>query len=228
MLHVVIAEAEVELIPEEIAGHPAIRKEASRRRKKLEAMLLDASLHHAAMRTLSEGERRGRPDIAHYTLLALLESPLNKLGKLRCYLHTRNDEVIFINPETRLPRACRRFRGLIEKLLMEGRITAGEVTLLEVKRMSVAQLVRSLNSGHVALLSEDGSSAEVWELGDRLANSRNPCVIIGGFPKDGFRHSYSFADERIAIFPAPLAAWSVAAEVVGSYRRCMANAQAQP
>jgi rRNA small subunit pseudouridine methyltransferase Nep1 len=228
MLHVVIAEAEVELVPAKIARHPVIKKEAARRRKKPEAMLLDSSVHHAAMRSLTDGKRRGRPDIAHYTLLALLESPLNKQGMLRCYLHTRNDEVIFINPETRLPRACQRFRGLMEKLFAEGKITSGEVMLLEMKRMGIAQLVRNIGSEHVVLLSEDGREAEPWELAAKLVSKRNPCVIIGGFPSGGFRGDYSFAHERISIFPSPLAAWSVAAEVVSSYRRCIADAKTQP
>lgn len=227
MLHVVIAEAEVELVPGSIAGHPAVRREAQRRKKKPTEMLLDSSVHHAAMRSLSDGNRRGRPDIAHYTLLALLESPLNKLGMLRCYLHTRNNEVVFINPETRLPRACQRFRGLMEKLFAERKITAGSTTLLEMKNMSVAEHVGSLRSEHAVLLSEDGRRLEVWELAEELAGKREPCVIIGGFPSGGFKGDYSFA-ERVSIFPSPLAAWSVAAEVVSHYRRCIADAEAQP
>ncbi len=228
MLHVVIAEAEVELVPASIARHPVIRKEAQRRRKRATQMLLDSSLHHAAMHSLSDSSRRGRPDIAHYTLLTLLESPLNKQGMLRCYLHTRNDEVVFINPETRLPRACQRFRGLMEKLFAERKIASGDTMLLEMKDMSVAELVGSFDSEYIVLLSEEGQGIEAWELASKLVGKHNPCVIIGGFPSGGFRGDYSFVHERVAVFPSPLAAWSVAAEVVSHYRRCIADAKTQP
>jgi len=224
---VVIAEAEVELIPKSIARHPVIRREARRRRRRAEQMLLDSSLHHTAMRSLSEASRRGRPDIAHYTLLTLLESPLNRLGRLRCYLHTRNDEVVFIHPETRLPRACRRFRGLMEKLFAERRIESDNAVLLELKQMSLPQLVEQLSPERVVLLSEAERRLEVWELARELALAESACVIIGGFPHGDYRGDYPFA-ERVSIFPEPLAAWSVASEVVSHYRRCIAAGEAKP
>jgi rRNA small subunit pseudouridine methyltransferase Nep1 len=225
MLHVVVAEAEVELVPKSIARHPVIRREARKRRRRATQMLLDSSLHHAAMRSLSEGSRRGRPDIAHYTLLALLESPLNRLRRLRCYLHTRNDEVVFIHPETRLPRACRRFRGLMEKLFAERRITSESEVLLEMKQMSLHQLVEQLAPRRVVLLSEGGRRLEAWELASKLATVKSACVIIGGFPHGDYRGEYPFA-ERVSIFSEPLAAWSVAAELVSHYRRCIAAEEA--
>ncbi|WP_457555589.1 16S rRNA methyltransferase [Candidatus Pyrohabitans sp.] len=226
MLHVVIAEAEVEPVPASIAGHPVIRREARRRRRRATQMLLDASRHHAAMRSLSNAARRGRPDIAHYTLLVLLESPLNRQGLLRCYLHTRNDEVVFINPETRLPRACERFRGLMEKLFAERRIAAGDKTLLELRRMSLLQLVEQLSPKRVVLLSERGRRMESWELAEELSRHGEACILIGGFPHGDFKGEYPF--ERVSIFQEPLAAWSAASEVVSQYRRCIENAQAQP
>ncbi|MEO2151558.1 MAG: 16S rRNA methyltransferase, partial [Thermococcus sp.] len=86
MLHLVIADSELELVPESIADHPAVVNYARRRGKKPEEVILEGSYHHAALRKLEDGERRGRPDIVHICLLNALESIANKEGKLRVYV----------------------------------------------------------------------------------------------------------------------------------------------
>jgi len=64
-----------------------------------------------------------RPDLVHQTLLALLDSPLNKFGKLQVYMVTRQHQhLIEINPNTRIPRTFKRFSGLMAQLLTKGRI----------------------------------------------------------------------------------------------------------
>ena len=49
-------------------------------------------------------------------LLMLLDSPLNKAGKLQVYIHTAKNVLIEINPQTRIPRVYNRFAGLMGKL----------------------------------------------------------------------------------------------------------------
>lgn len=58
-----------------------------------------------------------RPDITHQCLLALLDSPLNKAGKLLVYLRTSKNVLIEINPHIRIPRTFKRFCGLMVQLL---------------------------------------------------------------------------------------------------------------
>ena len=98
MLTLVLAEAEVELMPAELTRHPAVIAYARQRRKQPTQILLDSNYHHSAMTTLPEGRRRGRPDITHLFLLTALESIVNKKGQLNIIVHTRNDMVITINP----------------------------------------------------------------------------------------------------------------------------------
>ena len=66
-------------------------------------------------------EKRGRPDIVHFTLLEALGSPLNLEGLLKIYVHTYSGYVIDVRPEVRLPRDCNRFSGLMEQLFQEGK-----------------------------------------------------------------------------------------------------------
>jgi rRNA small subunit pseudouridine methyltransferase Nep1 len=210
MLHVVLAEAEVELIPRELWNHRAILAYAKRRGKAPGKCLLDSSLHHAAMRALPEHERRGRPDIVHLTLLCLLGSILNKEGLLRVYVHTRNDEVIYIKPETRLPRNYNRFVGLVEKLF-----EVEEDILLRMRKLGIEELIKEINPSHTIIMDEGGAPVTPSEFAEKL--QENTCIIIGAFPHGGFRKSYAFVDERLCIYEQPLDAWTIANEVTCLY-----------
>lgn len=57
-----------------------------------------------------------RPDITHQCLLMLLDSPLNRAGLLQVYIHTCNNVLIEVNPQTRIPRTFKRFAGLMGEL----------------------------------------------------------------------------------------------------------------
>lgn len=75
-----------------------------------------------------------RPDIAHQCLLTLLDSPLNKAGKLQVYVRTAKGVLIEVNPHTRIPRTYKRFAGLMVQLLhkLSIRATNGPEKLLKV------------------------------------------------------------------------------------------------
>merc|ERR550514_2003473 len=65
-----------------------------------------------------------RPDITHQCLMALLDSPLNKAGKLLIYLHTAQNVLIEVHPSLRVPRTFKRFAGLVCELLQRQKIRA--------------------------------------------------------------------------------------------------------
>ncbi|MBU0623991.1 MAG: 16S rRNA methyltransferase, partial [Candidatus Thermoplasmatota archaeon] len=111
-----LADSELELVPQEIVNERCILNNARARGKAPEKILLDASHHHPAFGKLPDSERRGRPDIVHFFLMLCIDSDLSAEGKLRVFVHTRNNDVIAVNPETRLPPHYPRFVGLIESL----------------------------------------------------------------------------------------------------------------
>ncbi|EJW03650.1 hypothetical protein EDEG_02021 [Edhazardia aedis USNM 41457] len=76
-----------------------------------------------------------RTDITHQCLLTLLDSPLNKAGKLKVFIHTTQNALIEVNPATRIPRTLSRFNGLMSQLLSKLKIRAvtGEVLLKVIK-----------------------------------------------------------------------------------------------
>lgn len=75
-----------------------------------------------------------RPDIAHQLLMTLLDSPLNKAGRLQVYMQTKQKILIEISPHIRIPRTYKRFAGLIVQLLHKMKIKAAgaSTTLMRV------------------------------------------------------------------------------------------------
>ncbi|MDD1766794.1 MAG: hypothetical protein LUQ00_02630, partial [Candidatus Methanomethyliaceae archaeon] len=98
MIVIVLAETALETAPKEIADHPSVKRLAEKKGKMPTSTLLDISYHYTAMRDLRGWDRRGRPDIPYITLLTLLESPLNKEGRLSIYMHTVGDFIISMDP----------------------------------------------------------------------------------------------------------------------------------
>lgn len=217
MLHVILAGAEVELAPEAIAGHPAVRATAKEQNRKGTEVLLDQNVHGAAIRQLPDGERRGRPDILHYCLLVLLESPLNKQGRLKVLVHTRDGELVNIRADTRLPRGEARFQGLLAKVLRDG-ASQDKAPLLWSDGVRTPQQVLAECKGPVVRLDEGGASQAPGELARRAAGG-DLTVVLGAFPSGDFAAAWkAAAPAAVSVFPQPLNAWAVAAEVVAAVR----------
>merc|ERR1719282_430031 len=77
-----------------------------------------------------------RPDITHQCLMALLDSPLNKAGKLLIYLHTSQNVLIEVHPSLRVPRTFKRFAGLAVELLQKNKIRAAQANEVLMKVIS--------------------------------------------------------------------------------------------
>jgi rRNA small subunit pseudouridine methyltransferase Nep1 len=158
MLTLVLAEAEIELMPVELCRHPAVIAYARQRGKQPTQILLDSNYHHAAMTNLPEGRRRGRPDITHLFLLTALESIVNKQGQLNILIHTRHDKVISLNPDTRIMRNYERFLGLLEQLFENHVVPDKKQPLLSLQEnMSLKHVVEEQRADRVIALSTDGT-----------------------------------------------------------------------
>ncbi|PKK86348.1 MAG: 16S rRNA methyltransferase [Thermoplasmata archaeon HGW-Thermoplasmata-1] len=227
MLTLLLAESELELIPQKLTGHPSVVAAAKRTGKKASDMLLDASLHHSALNNFPDGQRRGRPDMVHFFLVTCLESILNKHGGLRVMIHTRNDELITVNPETRIPRGYSRFAGLIEQLFKNGAVPKEE-PLMQIEKGVTAEraLARALADTTIAF-SPKAKQTRLADLFSKMATEegfadKNVCCVIGGFPSGDFHSSVdSLCDKSISIHPDMLTIWTVAAEIVVNYENAV-------
>jgi rRNA small subunit pseudouridine methyltransferase Nep1 len=219
MLTLILADAELELIPQRIWGHPAVVAYTKRRKKKAGMCLLDATYHHSAMKNLEEGDRRGRPDMVHFFLLLALDSILNQEGKLRVAVHTRNDEIIEVNPKTRLPKHYERFVGLIESLYDMGAVPSRKEPLLELTYgMPLKDYIEEIRKDERIMVM--APSGEYRKPGGIFRSKGDYIVIIGGFPEGDYRSPvYDVADEVVSIYDGMLKIWTVVSEVIADYER---------
>jgi len=221
MITIILAEAEVELMPAELCSHPAIVAHARQRGKSPRQILLDSNYHHAAMTPLPEGRRRGRPDITHLFLLTALESIANKQGQLRIVIHTRHDQIITVNPQTRIMRNYERFLGLLEQLFENHVVPNKTQPLLSLQEhVSLPTVVEQQHADRIIVLSKDGTPVVLPDYLRTLhkQNTTHLLFLIGGFPSGSFHVDItSIADEMISLYPEMLPAWTVASELLVNY-----------
>ncbi|GLT88111.1 hypothetical protein SLE2022_061500 [Rubroshorea leprosula] len=66
-----------------------------------------------------------RPDIIHQALLSILDSPVNKAGRLQSvYVRTEKGVLFEVKPHVRIPRTYKHFAGIMLHLLQKLSITA--------------------------------------------------------------------------------------------------------
>lgn len=220
MLTLIVADAELETVPEKMWSDPPLRKYAKKKGKPVREVLLDSNYMHTSIEKYFPGQssRRGRPDIIHILLLVALESILNRNGELRIFIHTRNDLCITVNSEVRLPKAYNRFSGLIESLMKNGEIVGDGKTLLKVAPQTIEETVREHGKGELVVLSPTG---EEEKMGDIIRSKEDYTVVIGGFSEGDFISDVYSLARAYSIFKEELTIWSVASELICQYERIL-------
>ncbi len=185
-------------------------------------MILDQSYHHAAILKLGRrGVGRGRPDIAHFSLLLALGSPLNMDGRLQCYVHTHDNHVITMGSEVRLPRNTDRFVSLLEQLYEESAVPPKGPTLMSLKRQSLKGLIEELSPDSVVALTTQGAPKPLGEIAEQLADRERPVIIVGGFPEGHFSKNTLRLAEADMVDRRRLEAWTIVARVMYDFERAI-------
>jgi rRNA small subunit pseudouridine methyltransferase Nep1 len=225
-LHLIIAEAGLELVPREIEAEPSIVMNAKRRKKRPNEILLDISLHYRAMKKLNKWFKRGRPDIIHVTMLLALSSLLNIANLLRLYVHTIKDIVIYVDPQTRIPRNYNRFVGLMEQLLVTGSIPPDSPKpLMWIENSSLQQLLEKIGCTTSILMHEKGIPLKPIEFAkaitDKMIKNETVCIAVGGFQHGDFEESaLRLFKNSVSLYPAPLDTWSITSMIINSIENC--------
>lgn len=224
VLTIVLAESALETVPKQLWKHPAIQRYAEQHDKIPRFTILDRSYHHQAMRLLKFNEKRGRPDITHFALLEALGSPLNKEKCLTIFVHTIDDNVISIRPETRLPRNCNRFISLIEQLFEFKQIPPDSAKpLLTLRSQNLIRLIQEIKPSFTLALSRIGKPQTIEETASRLAKERTPVVLIGGFPHGHLsRSAAKLANQTVCIDREMLETWTVVSRTIYEFERAIA------
>lgn len=214
MLTFLLAEAELELMPRELQEHPLVQARAKRRRRPPAQLLLDQAVDHKAMRELPEGERRGRPDLAHLFLLLVQDSLLNAEGRVRVLVHTRHDELIRVRPDTRIMRNQAKFYQLMEDLLRQGRVPLDAPLLTLARDVPLGEALAGLE-GTKVLLDESGEMARGADFTALARENEDVTLVMGGFPRGGYRGvTGADVDMVLRVADAPLSLWSALVPVL--------------
>ena len=217
-LSLILAESSLEMIPREIQNHSSITSHSKKLGKSPSNILLDNSWHYAAMKGIQNENKRGRPDIVHFSLLEACSIPLYFEKKLSIYIHTLNDKVIKVGDDIHLPKSFHRFAGLIEKLFYEKRIESEGKILLEMDDMSFSKLMEEINPKNVVGLSSVGKPSSYYDVAKSL--TENSCIVIGGFQKTHFSEStVSKIDQLVCIDSKSLESHVVTARILYEYEK---------
>ena len=132
-------------------------------------------------------------------LLTLLDSPINKAGKLQIYIHTARNVLIEVSPTVRIPRTFKRFAGLMVQLLhrLSIRSTTSQEKLLKVISNPITQYLPP--RCRKVTLSFDAPVVRVRDYISGLASDESICVFVGAMAKGQDDFADQFVDESISI-----------------------------
>lgn len=183
----ILAESALELIPLDLQDHPSVLSHAQKLGKHPSEILLDNSWHFAAMKGINNEIKRGRPDLVHFSILEATAIPLYLQNKIKIYIHTVDDNVIYIGENVHIPKSYHRFEGLIEKLFLEKTIQSDTDVLLEIKKKSFTELINEIKPSKIIGFSTKGKLSSFEKIRSQISN--NSCIVIGGFQKGHFSES---------------------------------------
>lgn len=220
MLCLALVEAALELIPQELLTHPSVMRSSARVGKQPQEVLLDRTYHHRAMLTLPNHLRRGRPDIIHRVLLSALDTPLNSEALLQIFVHTCNNQIIYVNPITRLPKNYERFKGLIAQLLLHGKVPKKGATLMHLENGSLSSIIKQRKPKAIIAFSKFGRFIPPKHLYKDFVLDDVILAVVGAFPRGSISPPLlNLATDVISIDKDSLTAGTVTSRLIYDYER---------
>ncbi|KAF8263202.1 Alpha/beta knot methyltransferase [Lactarius quietus] len=168
--------------------------------------LLNCDDHQGILAKTGRDIADARPDITHQCLLTLLDSPLNKAGRLQVYIHTAKGVLIEVNPHVRIPRTFKRFSGLMVQLLhrLSIRGVNGPEKLLKVIKNPITDHL-PVNT-HKITLSGDSQTLRLSRYLPTLPETHHIAVFVGAMARGKDDFADHIVDEKISISDYPLSA----------------------
>lgn len=162
-------------------------------------VLLNCDDHQGLLKKMGRDIADARPDITHQCLLTLLDSPINKAGKLQVYIQTARGVLIEINPTVRIPRTFKRFSGLMVQLLhkLSIRSVNSEERLLKVIKNPISDHLPT--KCRKVTLSFDAKVQKVQDYVETLDPEESICVFVGAMARGRDNFADEFVDEKIGV-----------------------------
>ncbi|GMH34259.1 hypothetical protein BSKO_02093 [Bryopsis sp. KO-2023] len=168
--------------------------------------LLNSDDHKTHLASKQKNIEDFRPDICHQSLLAILDSPLCKAGKVKTiFVHTTANVLIKIDAQTKLPRTFRRFSGLLVQLLHKFSIrsTNGPGKLLQCVRGPVTDHFPA-EAQVIGLSRAADHELKCHELAEELEDDRPIVFVVGALAHGHVKVDY--LDKEVCVSEFPLSA----------------------
>ncbi|CAN1139859.1 Ribosomal RNA small subunit methyltransferase NEP1 [Linum perenne] len=152
-----------------------------------------------------------RPDIVYQALLSILDSPLNKAGRLKAvYVKTEKGVLFEVNPHVRIPRTYKRFAGIMLQLLQKLSISAmgKREKLLRVIKNPVTQYL-PVNSRKIGFSYSSDKLVQMSKYVETVGSDDDLVFVVGAMAHGKIDCDY--IEDFIAISGYPMsAAWCIA------------------
>lgn len=203
-------------------------------KKSGEFQLLNSDEHSHLISKAGGSPMDYRPDILHHSLLALIDSPLNKAGKLQVYVQTTKGVLIYVNPKIRLPRTYKRFAGLMGnhkpvQVLHTRKIKAAdsaEVLMKVVKNPVTAHLPpgafkigTSAESELVDIFEYVKDPSFAFTTTDSNLPTKTPVFFVGACAHGHPARELDFLDTHVSISAYHLSAAACLARITAAFER---------
>ncbi|VDP95304.1 unnamed protein product [Echinostoma caproni] len=163
-----------------------------------------------------------RPDIVHQCLLMLLDSPLNRVGRLQVFIRTRKNVIIEVNPKTRIPRTFERFSGLIVQLLHKLSIHAATGSHEKLLKVVKNPITRYFPAG-AQVIGTSFSATEYIKPVDLVRETQKSgpqavVFVIGALAHGSIvKHCEEFLTRVVSISNFPLSAAQTCARICAAF-----------
>ena len=160
-----------------------------------------------------------RPDIIHQELLAVLDSPLNKAGRVKAiFVHTQKNVLFKVSPHTRVPRTFKRFCGLMVQLLQKLSIRAsnGPEKLFKVVKGPVTRYFPA-GARRVGFSFSAPEIKDMKEYVNQLPDNATVVFTVGAMSRGKIESTYT--DDFISVSQYPLSG----ACCIGRITNCLEN-----
>ena len=218
-LTILLAEASIEPFPEELMKDIKVRDYFSKMKKKPSEVMLDTNYHKHLIKELPDSEKRGRPDIVHFSLLSCFGSILAREHRLRVIIHTCNNEIISLDPEVRLPKNVDRFNGLFLQLFKDKKVPPTGESLMTLQSGDLLDLLKKLRQEHDLILefSVKGDQLSPSEYSETIFDAINPLLIFGAFPHgEVIPIPDDLVDKKLGIYEEGLDLFAVISQILAS------------
>ncbi|XVE95782.1 hypothetical protein REPUB_Repub02eG0163600 [Reevesia pubescens] len=168
--------------------------------------LLNSDDHAHFLRKNNKNPADYRPDITHQALLSILDSPVNKAGRLQAvYVRTEKGVLFEVKSHVRIPRTYKRFSGIILQLLQKLHITAvgKREKLLRVIKSPITKYF-PVNSRKIGFSYSSEKLVKMSKYVDAVGDDVNLVFVVGAMAHGKIATDYT--DDFIAISGYPLSA----------------------